>query len=633
MESHRKYSPAVFAIMMIRNEEAIIIESIGHILQHLPVDRLLIIDNGSSDRTPDYLSRIARIDPRLSWRSSPGAYDQAGVMSALARDAWAEGAEWILPIDADEFFDPGPSGFAALYDAEGVGAFSVRLINFVQTRLAHYLPGADQPGRALETMVFAAEPHHPWEKARDLVEGGHIPFMRIAYPPKHVFRASEALSLERGCHGATGLAGEIRLWPEAVFLHAPICTFDDLRRRVEHGRRLAEADPDPSIGWHVRRLIDMTADELGQEWRSNTTRIGNIRGKTLTRDFRLRRISQKLAKFRAHVLSVPVVKARPLVAGAVLAAPPARASARPYDIEADWQLLNTCNYRCGYCFFSSDMLGEKLSAAASPATWEAAFARTGLTWLLHLTGGEPTLYPHFAALCERLSQSHFLSLNSNLTGAAIPDFAARVDPQRFHFINAGLHPQERLRRQGMPVFLRHALLLIERGFPLFTSVVATPEVLRDPLGAVKDIEPLGQVPFPKLLRGTFQGRKYPDSYTEEERRAFRAWSALAQAAPRDRFASMPEPPSIALAQDVAMLSGLPDFTGRLCAGGQRFIRLEGDGNAYRCSDRVSLGNILAGTLALRPRPTPCDTHYCVYFCLKYAAASREVADARQLPAA
>ena len=29
-----------------------------------------------------------------------------------------------------------------------------------------------------------------------------------------------------------------------------------------------------------------------------------------------------------------------------------------YDIEADWQLLNTCNYRCEYCFFPDAVLGE-----------------------------------------------------------------------------------------------------------------------------------------------------------------------------------------------------------------------------------------------------------------------------------
>ena len=293
--------PRIHAIMMVRNEETIIIESIGHLLQHLRIERLLVIDNGPSDRTPHYLARIARIDSRLRWRSSPGVYDQGGLMSELAREAWAEGAEWILPVDADEFFDPGRGGFMPLLAAQGVGAFSVPVVNFVQSRLAGYLPGAGWPDRALETMVFAAKPHHPWEKARDFVESGIIPFVRIAYPPKHVFRASDTLSLEPGCHGAQGLAGEIRLWPGAAFLHAPIRTFNDIHRRVEHGRRLAEADPDPAVGWHVRRLMHMSQAELRQEWRANTTRLGDIRGRSLSFDPRLRQIARQLRGFTSEV--------------------------------------------------------------------------------------------------------------------------------------------------------------------------------------------------------------------------------------------------------------------------------------------------------------------------------------------
>ena len=42
-------------------------------------------------------------------------------------------------------------------------------------------------------------------------------------------------------------------------------------------------------------------------------------------------------------------------------------AAMNYGIEGDWQLLNTCNYRCQYCFFSADQLGEKLRVFASPA--------------------------------------------------------------------------------------------------------------------------------------------------------------------------------------------------------------------------------------------------------------------------
>ncbi len=145
-----------------------------------------------------------------------------------------------------------------------------------------------------------------------------------------------------------------------------------------------------------------------------------------------------------------------------------------YDIEADWMLFYTCNYRCDYCFFPATMLGQKVHLHAGPDEWGAAFDRTGKTWLVHLTGGEPSHYPDFVDLSAALTERHFISLNSNLTGPSLQRFSERIDPRRVSFINAGLHPAERERRNGHDVFLRHAELLLKRGFPIMVSVVATP---------------------------------------------------------------------------------------------------------------------------------------------------------------
>jgi len=107
-----------------------------------------------------------------------------------------------------------------------------------------------------------------------------------------------------------------------------------------------------------------------------------------------------------------------------------------YDIEADWKLIDSCNYRCAYCFDSQDLLGAKIAGLPGFREWSSAFAASGKTWLLHITGGEPTLHPDFADLCAELAERHFLSLNSNLTQSAITDFAARVDPSRVSLIRS-----------------------------------------------------------------------------------------------------------------------------------------------------------------------------------------------------
>src|SRR5258708_25727948 len=170
-----------------------------------------------------------------------------------------------------------------------------------------------------------------------------------------------------------------------------------------------------------------------------------------------------------------------------------------YDIEADWILLQTCNYRCSYCFAPPEVLGEKLRSFATPQQWRAAFDATDRTWLLHITGGEPSIYAGFAELSEILAERHYLSLNSNLTHASLQAFARRVDRSRVSFINAGFHREERDRKSGHAAFLRHGEALRARGFPLLISLVATPAALARFDEAAAIVRPLGLVPIPKLF--------------------------------------------------------------------------------------------------------------------------------------
>jgi len=200
-----------------------------------------------------------------------------------------------------------------------------------------------------------------------------------------------------------------------------------------------------------------------------------------------------------------------------------------YDIEADWHLLDTCNYRCSYCFFSAEFLGHSLPAA-TPEDWQRGFETTGLTWLLHMTGGEPTVYPRFAELCAGLTERHIISINTNLSRPSILAFGEAVDPGRVSFINAGLHYDERIGRKGLETFIRHLNYLQDRDFPIFVSAVATPEVLERMETIIEALRPTGIRPIPKLLRGPHAGKRYPQAYTARERDLFRHYSRLSREA-------------------------------------------------------------------------------------------------------
>jgi MoaA/NifB/PqqE/SkfB family radical SAM enzyme len=294
-----------------------------------------------------------------------------------------------------------------------------------------------------------------------------------------------------------------------------------------------------------------------------------------------------------------------------------RARRLAYDVEADWLLLFTCNFRCAYCFFPPAMLGEKLVVHGSPSDWEDAFAATGRRWLLHVTGGEPFVYPGFVELCERLTRRHVLSINTNLSHRAVDDFAARVDPRRVHYVHAAVHPDERRRRGGLEAFVARVHALRDRGFTVLVSVVMTPDAIAEFPAVDRTLRRDRIVALPKAARGTWDGRWYPDAYTATERTAIAGWIDAARPAYAREWTAMGEAPTIAMLSDDRLLDTLPDYRGRLCGSGHTFVRIDPDGTVLRCGSGEQLGNVLARSVQLHDGPTACDTSYCPYFCEKY----------------
>ena len=110
-----------------------------------------------------------------------------------------------------------------------------------------------------------------------------------------------------------------------------------------------------------------------------------------------------------------------------------------YDIAADWTINTRCNFNCDYCFFGDGVQIEHPSVGAHSIDSIAEFFNgTSKIWHLHITGGEPFLYPQFADLCKLLTQQHFISINSNLSSPRVNDFAEQINPERVKYIHLAL---------------------------------------------------------------------------------------------------------------------------------------------------------------------------------------------------
>jgi len=304
-------------------------------------------------------------------------------------------------------------------------------------------------------------------------------------------------------------------------------------------------------------------------------------------------------------------------------------SAQKYQIEADWVLNEFCNYSCDYCFFHSKKEHE-LVGRISPDEYLNFFNKTGKTWLFHITGGEPLFYPNFAELCRTLSTSHYFALNSNLSIDEILRFANLVECDRVEYVHCGVHPQERERREGYQQLLARIQVLLDKGFAVFASCVMTPAIFERFVRIQNLFASVGVPLIPKSLRGTYQGRPYPESYTPEECEQLKAFAKIAEEIGRNSpWNPFRDPPTINPLMDQYFLDGFPDFTGVPCSTGMNFVRIKPDGSIYRCGRNSLIGNLLKRRLELYESSRPCDDTCCPYICLRYTRI--DIIQAQKLP--
>lgn len=95
----------VWGITIICNEQDIIGYTLSHMIAQ-GVDKILVYNNASTDKTNDILSDIsARYPGRIVVRYDEELpFYQGRKFTAMAYEVYTAGAEWVIPFDADELF-------------------------------------------------------------------------------------------------------------------------------------------------------------------------------------------------------------------------------------------------------------------------------------------------------------------------------------------------------------------------------------------------------------------------------------------------------------------------------------------------------------------------------------------------
>lgn len=263
----------VYSVSTVRNEADIIRP---HVLYHLSagIDRMLVVDNGSDDGTEGILQELSHEDPRLVWIRDPGPYRQAELLTELAREAERRGADWVVPLDADEFCYCPVGDLKTVLDRTVDGGLHAPGRQFIQRRCQD--KHADTSLRHMEYAAPEAS-RNPEKGLEELIESGEIAYMEMQRPRKWIFRPTATTEVGKGSHTVDYIRGPKARTEEIVYLHAPLRSRSALEAKAEVGIRSEAAGRKPGQSWHLLRWERLRREgKLDEEWAANSQEEGEL---------------------------------------------------------------------------------------------------------------------------------------------------------------------------------------------------------------------------------------------------------------------------------------------------------------------------------------------------------------------
>lgn len=275
----------------------------------------------------------------------------------------------------------------------------------------------------------------------------------------------------------------------------------------------------------------------------------------------------------------------------------------PYRVFFTWDIHYDCNYRCSYCYFS-DRWEELAKKNVYPGIdvwkiiWDKIYEKYGETHV-HISGGEPFTYPNIIDLTAYLVEKHTIEFDTNLSFDE-KEFVSKIkDVHRYRVkFAAAFHPEF----VDFNTFLKKILFLKEAGCDVTVNYVAYPPQLKQMKKYKNDFNRNG-ISFNIMpFRGEYQGRKYPDEYTYEEKSIIIECDFQTGAKMLEKYTS-----------NYKQSMSSHTNKGLLCRMGQMYAKIHPDGTAYRCcliKDEGKLGNLINGTFELYEEPQICVYDKC-----------------------
>jgi glycosyltransferase involved in cell wall biosynthesis len=248
------------AILNVLDEVELIEQAIHH-LRAIGVDLIIACDLGSSDGTYEIMERYRSDDDfwlfRLTQNSGQWDADGDRAIIALAKSA---GMDWVLVLDADEFWIPREGSLKALPLLKEFDVLSVDRFNVPLGVNGPMMPSRLVPECYEELLVIAKPVEDP---QAHLKRNPGDAWIRMWQDPKVMFRPERIIGLETGAHNVFACDPRPlrRTRPsDLVIIHLPFTTQMRFARKIDNIRRTMgdDADYDYDVpAWHWRRWVGL----------------------------------------------------------------------------------------------------------------------------------------------------------------------------------------------------------------------------------------------------------------------------------------------------------------------------------------------------------------------------------------
>lgn len=240
----------IAAVMMAKDEDDIIVPVVCQLFAQ-GVDAVWVADNMSSDKTRPLLEDLAVCHPITIVDDDEPGYYQPEKLMRLAAMAGADGAEWILPADADEWW------------FGGAGYTIAQLLNAVPADVCvnygyDHVPRRDDPDDPNPIRRMG------WRRPDP---------QRL---PKVAYRWAADARLHFGNHDVDH-AGR-REHHVLEYRHFGYRSLEQMVRKVRQGKQALDAAPavNAMYGSHWRDMGGWTDDQLAGRWDELCTEPGLV---------------------------------------------------------------------------------------------------------------------------------------------------------------------------------------------------------------------------------------------------------------------------------------------------------------------------------------------------------------------